>query len=770
MKKLERSGPGSTNVVRQALVQAFVSFVALLGVATISGVTLYEAAYREQVQSIREELKNLARVAASLVDVDQHQRLVSADQTDSALHLEALAPVVKFHESLPHLQFVYSGVLRSGKIHFVLDTQGRARNTPTSSMEKPPLFDVYEEQDPVMLEALQTGEVLANPEPWKDELGTFLSGFAPLKDRTGKLVGVVGVDISLRDFQSRMDDLAKALRVAGLIALFVSTLIAVLIYLLRFESLKQQEDRVEMEKENRVLAELARRTHNMVILTDPLGRVEWVNEAFEIQTGYSLREVSGKTPGSVLQGPLTDQKTVEVMREGLRQGVGFHVEALNYRKDGKSYWVDIEVRPLKSASGDVLKFLAIEADITARKEYEAKMSRAMAAAEAGSRAKSHFLAVMSHEIRTPMNSILGFADLLSTTSLSDEQKEYLTNIRTSGTSLLNLITDLLDFSKIESSRFKMEIQNVDLRQLMEQVVTSFGPYLKDKPMALKWEIGEGVPSLVTADGFRLKQILNNLIGNAIKFTERGEVNVQLRRLPDRSVLRFEVRDTGPGIPKNQFAELFQIFSQGDNSPSRRHEGSGLGLAISKKLVEKMNGQIGVESDVGVGSCFYFEIPLVEPRDGQAFEAPKPRPLGSGGHEFGNPRVLLVEDNELNRRVAELMLFKLGITVVHAENAREALAQLENNSFDLVLMDVQMPGMDGKQLTSLIRQEGRFAGLDIVAMTASATLEEREACLNSGMDDFVSKPITLESLRALLQRSWLRRKERQVIAGAPSSSF
>ena len=614
-----------------------------------------------------------------------------------------------------------------------------------------------------------------------------------------------------------------------------------------------------IQSEFRKLAFVASRTSNAVIISDKEGRIEWVNDGFVRVTGYTLEEVKGRKPGTFLQGPETDPNTISTMREGVRSGAGFEVEVINYHKSGLPYWIHAEVQPLHDASGSLMGFMAIETDITARKEWEKKLAEseervralitqapgvffqfevtsqgsrsfaflserfselfgrdprdalhdprlviacvhpedrpltearleqaianrcdwndtyriitpsgitrwvnsrssaslspdgttvwfglftdistlqeARASAETLNRqleaavnearratneavqaslAKSQFLAMMSHEIRTPMNGVIGMTSLLLDTSLTNEQREFTEIIRNSGENLLTLINDILDFSKIESGRLELEHEDFNLRDCVEGTLEILAPRAAGKGIDLVYEIAEDAPTHFRGDTTRIRQILINLAGNAIKFTETGEVDVtvECQTLGEKGYeLLFAVRDTGIGIPKEAQAKLFSCFTQVDASTTRKYGGTGLGLAISKRLTELMGGRVWLESEQNNGSTFYFSVIVARSSKTESNSGAPSRPHLTG------KRVMVVDDNSTSLGIITRMLARWGLHVFQFKSPEEALIRIGfGEIFDLAIIDLQMPDMDGIQLAREIRVLPRGARLPLLLLS------------------------------------------------------
>jgi signal transduction histidine kinase/ActR/RegA family two-component response regulator len=660
---------------------------------------LWQAAREAQLEAVQSELRQLARTAATLVDGDLHRTIRSQAQAGKSEHLALLEPLVKFHKAASDIIYVYTAILDRGRIYYVLGTDYLYR-VPGDNEAPELIMAPHDTFDLTLRRALERQEVAVNDEPVQEAVRSYMSAYAPFFDRGGRFVGVVGVDMWLRDFDLRV----RAIRRAGVGAFAAVTLLSVLAGL--------------------VVIRLSRAT---------------------------------------LRARLRDR--------------------------------------------------AAQARLAAAKrQAETRAQDAQAAA----RSKGELLAVMSHEMRTPMSGVLGFANLLLDTPLSREQREFAQIVQRSGDALLTVINDVLDYSKIEAGRMTVERIDMALHDVCEEVRAILQSAALERGVALVVRYDPRVPKFIKGDPVRIRQVLLNLAGNAVKFTEGGSVAIGAEVL-DPGRVKISVTDTGIGIPTEQMATLFQQYAQGDTARSRRYGGTGLGLAISKTLVELMGGEIGAQSTVGAGSTFWFVLPLnagveaaasVPPRapapvptalregpparaapaipllteraarapDETASSSPPSRepertPGAAASSSTAPPsapaavRLLLVEDNFVNQRVALYMLAKLGYHVDLANDGREALNRLGKQRYDLVLMDCQMPEMDGFEATRLIRDptsEVLDHEVPIVAMTANAFPEDRARSLECGMSDFLSKPVDQAALSAMIVK-WLRPAEESTAA-------
>jgi PAS domain S-box-containing protein len=525
----------------------------------------------------------------------------------------------------------------------------------------------------------------------------------------------------------------------------------------RTAQLRNAHERIEREFQQRAKAQEAFRVIFQassvgIALVDKNDRYVDVNGAFERQFELTRDQLVGKSPAEL---GAVSQIRLQPLLEAIDGAKALEAEEITYqRRDGQrtglAWTREVEI-------DDCLHRLCLVLDITDRKEMEEELRRARIAAEASTQAKSAFLANMSHEIRTPLNGILGFTNLTLETKLDAEQRENLETVEYSARSLLRIISDILDFSKIEADRLDLESAPFSLRECLENAAGTVLASARQKQLVFSWTVSPGTPDSLLGDEIRLRQILLNVMGNAVKFTSEGSVTTEVSGVSFEGCgveLEFAVSDTGIGVPPEKQGLIFEPFRQAEGYMTRKYGGTGLGLAIVKRLLDLVGGRIWVESKEGVGSTFYFTVPFLlshkplAPRDA-------PEALNEGPVSPLSPLLILVaEDNDVSRLLAVRLLAQQGHKVTEARTGREALTFWAPGTFDLILMDVQMPDMNGFETTAEIRERERLTGehIWIIALTAHAIKGDRERCLNAGMDDYLTKPIQPDELRAAIRRA------------------
>jgi PAS domain S-box-containing protein len=742
--------------------------------------------------------------------------------------------------------------------------------------------DPYLEASAEMRAAFETGISLVEG-PLKDRWGDWVSALAPLKDPQGRTIALLGMDMAAEDWYAHRQ--AARLVVIIITGLVLTVAIGLLVawQMRRHQNLLWAMSEARFRLLDRVIAQ----SSNGVLIVDmlePGQPVMFVNHAFTRITGYTASETIGKNC-RFLQGTDHDQPELSKLRDAVEARHEWRGTLRNYRKNGTMFWNELSLFPVFDAHGRLTHYVGLQMDVTERRKAEEELLRAKETAEAANRAKSEFLANMSHEIRTPLNGIVGSIELMDRISLDDEHRRLVETIATSSETLLGLINDVLDYSKIESGKVALRVDPVQIRSLLEDCLQIAAIQAERKKILLAGTVDRKVPAFILGDALKIRQILINLIGNAIKFTEKGEVEVSVSLVhaeADRAEVEFRVRDTGIGIPEEMQSLLFRPFVQADSSISKKYSGTGLGLAISSRLATQMGGRLWFESQSPGGTVFFLRLeatvsasapqssglgPLclcvIEPRplcrrellnlaenegwscgavsdeielerrirdgrrpdvivlagdlpDGESLR--QLRKLERSGATAGIPilltmpklekthgetgwltghsiavvcrplqaspfrsaitkilnaeapvteqkvaeepplpaaslRILLVEDNPVNQLVARGMLRRLGYAPAEAVNGEEALHKLDTADFDVVLMDLQMPVMDGITATREIRSRYPTSRQPIIiALTANALKGDRERFLDEGMDDYLSKPLKLEQLREALRKA------------------
>lgn len=610
----------------QPLILGLAAALVVFGTAALSGGTLFLRGREALIAEVRSDLRRTAVVAAAAIDAGLHRQLTDPAQEKEPLYQQAVAPLRSILRSTTSIRFIYTCILKDGRVYFVLDPTPQGDADGDEVEDHSFLMDPYDEANPVLRSVLAGGPAATDEQPVTDRWGATFSGYAPFHDELGNAVGCVGVDIDLEQFEQRLSGMRSALLLGVLLALACSALVGVVV---------------------------------------------------------------GRSTASLRQARLLADENAKVLK----------AERL--------------------------------------------------VAERANRSKDEFLAVMTHEIRTPLNAVIGLADLMLAGGADIEQRRHLSIIRASGEHLLSMINDILDHSKIDAGHMTLEDLPFSPREALANVLSLMQESANAKALRLDVIVEGPVSEGVVGDPVRLRQVLLNLVSNAVKFTNAGGITVSARATQAGGPITFSVVDTGIGMDEATRARLFNPFTQGDSTISRRYGGTGLGLSISQRLVKLMGGVISVESAPGRGTAFAFTLPL------RATKRPTtniPRSTPNDQMPSFRGRVLVVDDHAINRQVAIAMVKRLGLEVEAVSDGRAALERLARGGIDLVLMDCQMPELDGVATTAEWRlNEGAGRRLPVVALSAAVSPADRERCRLAGMDGFLAKPVRLELLAGELSR-------------------
>ena len=516
--------------------------------------------------------------------------------------------------------------------------------------------------------------------------------------------------------------------------------------LLHSRVLEQNKQKIKFKNEIRKLALVIEKTDNAIIITDENGQIEWVNNGFVNIYEFSAKEAFRKNFQDILVGSKTDLETSDYIKDQIQKENTFKIEMIFNSKTNKEFWIELNIQPIYNDENILVNYIAVALNISDRKKNEEELKQAKEKAEEASRIKQEFLSVVSHEIRTPLNGIIGMSNLLQKTPLSPQQSDYMNVIQVSGENLKLVINSILDFSKIESGDLSIQAIPFDLKKILLNLVDSNEFKAEQKGLGLFLKIDSKIAENLIGDGIRLSQVLLNLVSNAIKFTYTGKVEIEARlvsKMNDALVIEFSVEDTGKGIPDEMQKMIFESFTQEDSSLGRKYGGTGLGLSISKKLVSLMGGEIKLSSVENLGTRMSFVLGFMVNKE-QVLEPENPQISDT---ILIGKKVLLIEDNTMNQFFAQKLLEGWGMKTFIANNGKEGVEMFSKRHYDCILMDIQMPEMDGIQATKIIREQNQY--IPIIALTALVIQEELENFKAVGMNDYITKPFEAEYLRKKL---------------------
>jgi PAS domain S-box-containing protein len=745
-----------------AIFSGLLTFIAVLA----SSYVLYFYALQAIKGDIEEYLEGIAIAVSKQVDGDLHEKLTSPSQETSPLYLKQIDKLNKIKETFANIRYVYTCIMKDGEVYFILDP------TPPGIYEnnvetKSHIMDKYDEakDEPVIMEAFSKQHKTFLSKPYTDRWGSFVSAYMPFKNSKGEFVGIAGVDIDAKEYSAKIARVDRAEMMCIFIGFLISILTSYIIYKKNLKITVITENLEESEK--RFALVLEGMNDGIWDWEDVTKDGEYWSPQFKKLLGYKEDEIeAGYEAFLSLLHPDDTEKVKAAIRDHFEKNVPFNLECRMRKKNGEYCWFRAKATTVRDENNKPVRMVGSIRDISQRKDGESRLrdyademeskSRELAIAkeqaEQANRMKSDFLANMSHEIRTPMNAVIGMTSMLLESDLQPDQRKKLDIIHHSGEALLEIINDILDISKIEAGKLDIEPMPFNLQTMLSDIVGLLTPRANEKGIKIDLQYTKDTPKLVIGDSGRIRQILINLISNSIKFTEFGHVLVNVKAVntdAHNTTLRFDVIDTGIGMSAETQKKIFEKFTQGDSSTTRKYGGTGLGLAICYRLVKLMGGDIGVKSKEKKGSTFWFtlNLPICKSEDVAT-------QLEYKATHFNGSHILVGEDNHINQVMITQMLEMIGCTADIANDGQETIDMLEAQHYDLVLMDCMMPKINGYDATKIIRKmDGDKKNIPIIALTANALQGDRQKCISVGMNDYLTKPIRKNELQAVLAK-WL----------------
>ena len=738
-----------TNISAAARFKGTIVGIIVLIATIFCSAVLHFRAMNALKSEVSDKLIRAAQDVARDIDGDKHKTFTNKAQETSPEYTNALTPLdnalywkADGKKVRNDYRFVYTCIQSNKDIYFVLDPTPSGDADHDGVDDKSHIMQIYDSPSKGLISTFETGKPHGDEEPYRDQWGHFVSGYAPFYDSQGKMVGVVGVDWKADTYAERLAGIRRAWYLQIFLCLlsgFVSGLGAGMALVKRERAEAERRHAIEEARRNRERWRIMVETLPKPAVHFQDGEL-WINDPLEKCLGYQRAEVKTLDQWFAVVFGANAKQMREHYEADRKDGFIASREVLARHKDGRERWLEFTAHIYEP--GEVW----IVEDITERKEYQTRIIEAREQAEAAAAAKSSFLATVSHEIRTPMNGVIGMTNLLLESPLEPRQREMTETIRNCGEALIVVINDILDFSKIESGGMELEKEPFDLRACVEDCLDLFAPKASEKSIDLVYKLSANCPPAIRGDSTRVRQVLCNLIGNAVKFTHSGEVEVILSveenlkpKIGDDFTLRISVRDTGIGIPADRMDRLFKSFSQVDSSTARKYGGTGLGLAISKRLAELMGGTMGVTSEAGKGSVFSFTIQTKAEPNRNPFNIMEANPSLKGA------KVLLVVDNQTTREILQTYLQQWGMQCMAVNEGQQALRLWKDQGpYNLLITDMQMPGMDGIELCRRLKEISPKPP-KVIMISAMAREDIRNEAKAVGINSLLQKPIRPNTL-------------------------